>query len=281
MEKEIFEKKTESEISNELKEEKRPAWEILNEQKENILREIKENLDMLDTQILTPQLIYPNMEEYEVNNGVNNIMLSIEAIKNKYADNTWILEDTIKKSNEKGEELNFILKKGEKATKIGVEVKEVDKQDIVTGQWYKEKLDKPYTKNVNVYNLSQFKFAKNKYPQKTYVKNKQKDSIILTNDKIEELNKNTFEARLEKFFIEQKYNIKNKDEIREMNKKEVLKTIEESMDKSGKPHKEHYKLEYYSGKAMVKSKDTIKTSIIEKNMYKENKKEVKEKEIEK
>ena len=197
-------------------EDKKPAWEILNEQKEKLLEIIKEKPEILDTQLLKPEIIYPNMERYEMSNGMNNLMLSTVSADKKYADNTWVMAETVnnaKYTDKDGEEKQvFFLKKGEKATKIGVEVKEKNVQDPITGSWYKEKLDKPYIKNVNVYNLSQMSFAKDVYPQKTYIENKKKDYIILSPEKVKELNKNTFEAKLEKFFIEQKYTIKNKKE---------------------------------------------------------------------
>ena len=209
-------------------EDKRPAWEILNEQKEKLLEIIKEKPEILDTQLLKPEIIYPNMERYEMSNGMNNLMLSIVSADKKYADNTWVMTETVKNAkytDKDGEEKQvFFLKKGEKATKIGVEVKEKNVQDPITGSWYKEKLDKPYIKNVNVYNLSQMSFAKDVYPQKTYIENKKKDYIILSPEKVKELNKNTFEAKLEKFFIEQKYTIKNKKEI----KKWILKIKNEA-----------------------------------------------------
>jgi len=198
-------------------EDNKPAWEILNEQKEKLLEIIKEKPEILDTQLLKPEIIYPNMERYEVSNGMNNLMLSTVSADKKYADNTWVMAETVKNvkyTDKNGEEKQvFFLKKGEKATKIGVEVKEKNVQDPITGSWYKEKLDKPYVKNVNVYNLSQMSFAKDVYPQKTNVENKKKDYIILSPEKVKELNKNTFEAKLEKFFIEQKYTIKKKFHI--------------------------------------------------------------------
>ena len=152
-------------------EDKKPAWEILNEQKEKLLEIIKEKPEILDTQLLKPEIIYPNMEKYEMSNGMNNLMLSTVSADKKYADNTWVMAETVnnaKYTDKDGEEKQvFFLKKGEKATKIGVEVKEKNVQDPITGSWYKEKLDKPYIKNVNVYNLSQMSFAKDVYPQKT------------------------------------------------------------------------------------------------------------------
>ena len=49
-------------------EDKKPAWEILNEQKEKLLEIIKEKPEILDTQLLKPEIIYPNMEKYEMSN---------------------------------------------------------------------------------------------------------------------------------------------------------------------------------------------------------------------
>ena len=109
-------------------EDKKPAWEILNEQKEKLLEIIKEKPEILDTQLLKPEIIYPNMERYEMSNGMNNLMLSTVSADKKYADNTWVMAETVnnaKYTDKDGEEKQvFFLKKGEKATKIGVEVKE-------------------------------------------------------------------------------------------------------------------------------------------------------------
>lgn len=264
-------------------EDKRPAWEILNEQKEKLLEIIKEKPEILDTQLLKPEIIYPNMERYEMSNGMNNLMLSIVSADKKYADNTWVMTETVKNAkyiDKDGEEKQvFFLKKGEKATKIGVEVKEKNVQDPITGSWYKEKLDKPYIKNVNVYNLSQMSFAKDIYPQKTYIENKKKDYIILSPEKVKELNKNTFEEKLEKFFIEQKYTIKNKKEIKEIDKEELKSNIENTKNFEGKLHKDSFRVEYFPNKAMGAAKKTIEESKIEKNIEK-NKKKTKEKEKE-
>ncbi len=269
-------------IMNENKEyekDERKPYEILNEQKENLLNTIKEKPEILDTQLLEPELIYPNMERYKVSNATNNLMLSIVAADKRYADNTWVLSDTVnnaKYKDESGAEKQvFFLKKGEKAIKIGIEVKERDVQDPITGAYYKEKLEKPYIKNVNVYNVSQFKFAKDIYPKKTFIENKKKDSITLSPEKIESFNKNTFEARLEKFFIEQKYNIKNKEEIKEINKEEFVKAIEGTRTKEGNPHKDSYRMELFPGIAMANSKNTIKESTIEKNVNLEKNKDEK------
>ncbi len=264
-------------------EDKRPAWEILNEQKEKLLEIIKEKPEILDTQLLKPEIIYPNMERYEMSNGMNNLMLSIVSADKKYADNTWVMTETVKNAkyiDKDGEEKQvFFLKKGEKATKIGVEVKEKNVQNPITGSWYKEKLDKPYIKNVNVYNLSQMSFAKDIYPQKTYIENKKKDYIILSPEKVKELNKNTFEEKLEKFFIEQKYTIKNKKEIKEIDKEELKSNIENTKNFEGKLHKDSFRMEYFPNKAMGAAKKTIEESKIEKNIEK-NKKKTKEKEKE-
>jgi hypothetical protein len=264
-------------------EDNKPAWEILNEQKEKLLEIIKEKPEILDTQLLKPEIIYPNMERYEVSNGMNNLMLSTVSADKKYADNTWVMAETVKNvkyTDKNGEEKQvFFLKKGEKATKIGVEVKEKNVQDPITGSWYKEKLDKPYVKNVNVYNLSQMSFAKDVYPQKTNVENKKKDYIILSPEKVKELNKNTFEAKLEKFFIEQKYTIKNKKEIKEIDKEELKSNIENTKNFEGKLHKDSFRMEYFPNKAMGTVKKTIEESKIEKNIEK-NKKKTKEREME-
>ena len=258
-------------------EDKKPAWEILNEQKEKLLEIIKEKPEILDTQLLKPEIIYPNMERYEISNGMNNLMLSTVSADKKYADNTWIMAETVKNAkytDKDGEEKQvFFLKKGEKATKIGVEVKEKNVQDPITGSWYKEKLDKPYIKNVNVYNLSQMSFAKDVYPQKTYIENKKKDYIILSPEKVKELNKNTFEAKLEKFFIEQKYTIKNKKEINEIDKEELKSNIENTKNFEGKLHKDSFRMEYFPNKAMGTAKKTIEESKIEKNKKKTKEKE--------
>lgn len=262
-------------------EDKRPSWEILNEQKENLLNIIKEKPEILDTQLLKPEIIYPNMEKYDVN-GMNNLMLSIVAADKRYADNTWVMADTIKKAkyiDKDGQEKQvFFLKKGEKATKIGIEVREKNVQDPITGSWYKEKLDKPYMQNISVFNLSQMSFAKDIYPQKTYAENKKKDYIILSSEKLEELNKNTFETKLEKFFIEQKYNIKNKEDIKEINKEELKNNIENTKSFEGKLHKDSFRMEYFPNKAMGNARKTIEESVIEKNigetkLKKEEKKE--------
>ena len=264
-------------------EDNKPAWEILNEQKERLLEIIKEKPEILDTQLLKPEIIYPNMGRYEVSNGMNNLMLSTVSADKKYADNTWVMAETMKNAkytDKDGEEKQvFFLKKGEKATKIGVEVKEKNVQDPITGSWYKEKLDKPYIKNVNVYNLSQMSFAKDVYPQKTYVENKKKDYIVLSSEKVKELNKNTFEAKLEKFFIEQKYTIKNKKEIKEIDKEELKSNIENTKNFEGKLHKDSFRMEYFPNKAMGTAKKTIEESKIEKSIEK-NKKKTKEKEKE-
>ena len=264
-------------------EDNKPAWEILNEQKEKLLEIIKEKTEILDTQLLKPEIIYPNMERYEVSNGMNNLMLSTVSADKKYADNTWVMAETVKNAkytDKDGEEKQvFFLKKGEKATKIGVEVKEKNVQDPITGSWYKEKLDKPYIKNVNVYNLSQMSFAKDVYPQKTYVENKKKDYIVLSPEKVKELNKNTFEAKLEKFFIEQKYTIKNKKEIKEIDKEELKTNIENTKNFEGKLHKDSFRMEYFPNKAMGTAKKTIEESKIEKSIEK-NKKKTKEREME-
>ena len=210
-------------------------------------------------------------------------MLSTVSADKKYADNTWVMAETVKNAkytDKDGEEKQvFFLKKGEKATKIGVEVKEKNVQDPITGSWYKEKLDKPYIKNVNVYNLSQMSFAKDIYPQKTYIENKKKDYIILSPEKVKELNKNTFEAKLEKFFIEQKYTIKNKKEIKEIDKEELKSNIENTKNFEEKLHKDSFRMEYFPNKAMGTAKKTIEESKIEKNIEK-NKKKTKEKEME-
>lgn len=173
-------------------EDKRPAWEILNEQKEKLLEIIKEKPEILDTQLLKPEIIYPNMERYEMSNGMNNLMLSIVSADKKYADNTWVMTETVKNAK---------------------------------------------------------------------------------------LNKNTFEAKLEKFFIEQKYTIKNKKEIKEIDKEELKSNIENTKNFEGKLHKDSFRMEYFPNKAMGTAKKTIEESKIEKNIEK-NKKKTKEKEKE-
>ena len=252
------------------------AWEILNEQKEAVLNIIKENPKILDNQILKPEIIYPNLSKYEVKNSTNNLILSTVAMDKRYADNTWIMADTVSnaKYEENGEKKPvFYLKKGEKATKIGIKVMELSKQDPVTGMYYKEKLDKPYTKNVNVFNISQFKFAKNIYPKKTYIENKKKDFIELDKEKIDKLSRNTFEAKLEKFFIEQQYNIKNKEEITPINPEELRNNIENSKTHDGKLHENHFRIEYFPEKAKDEMEKDLKGIEIEKNTFvKENKK---------
>lgn len=279
----MTDKEIKKEFEIEEKEEKKPSWEILNEQKEALLNVIKENPEILDTQILKPSLVYPDLQKYEVN-GMNNLMLSTVAIENRYADNTWIMADTVKNTkytDKDGQEKQaFYLKKGEKATKVGIEVKEKNVQDPITGSWYKEKLDKPYVKNVNVYNLSQFSFAKDMYPQKTYAENKKKDYITLSPEKVEELNKNTFEAKIEKFFIEQNYNIKNREEIKPIDREELKNNIENTKTHDGKLHTDSYRMEYFPGKAMGAAKKTIGESKIEKaEINKEQKKEGKSEKV--
>ena len=261
--------------------EKKKPWEVLKEQKENIFNKLKENPEILDIKMLSPEVIYPNMERYEVN-GMNNLMLSTVAAEKKYADNTWVMSETIenaKYTTPEGEKKQtFFIKKGEKPTKIGIEVKERNVQDPFTGSWYKEKLDKPYIKNVNVYNLSQFSFAKDIYPKKTYMENKKKDSITLSPEKVEELKRNTFESKLEKFFIEQKFNIKNGNKIEPINKEELKKDMENTRTHEGKLHEDAYRMEFFPEKSMFAAKKTIENSKIEKNIGKKEKEKKGEKE---
>lgn len=265
----------EQEEVKEVKKEKILPWEKYNEQKEKVFEGLLQNIEKLDFQTLSPQVIYPNGEQYEVKNVINNVILSTTQIDHKYSDNTWVLKETVDKARYEDkdgvEKSKFFLKKGEKATYIGVEVKERSVLNEITGKYEKEKLDKPYTKSIAVYNLSQFSFAKDLFPKKTYIENRKKDFITLDKEKEEVLNQNNLESKIEKFLIAQKYNIKN--EINPINKEELVNSIKELKTFDGAEYKkESYKLDVCSIKAAENKNKTIENSIIEKNTPKEKNK---------
>lgn len=253
-------------MDNNIEKEEKKSYEILNEQKESILNTIKENPELLNKQLLIPELIYPNLKRYEVENGLNNIILSITAAEKGYADNTWIIQDTIKNSkyiDEKGEEKqSFFLKKDEKATKIEKMVTSVKEQDPETGHYYDKKLDKPYKEYINVYNLSQFSFAKDTYPKNTSYENEKKESIKLKKEMMEKLSENKIEAKIEKFFIEQKYNIKDIEKIKPIEKESFVADIESRIGKEGKEWTDSYKIERFSGIAKSDMKKDLENLII-------------------
>lgn len=234
---------------------KKRSWEYLNEVKEYIYKLIVEKPEYLDEKIDVPRLIYPNLVKYEVNDPVNNIILSLKTLEKNYPCNLWVTFETMKKSkftdNDGNKKPTFILRKGEKATKIGIRKFEKSVRDDVTGQYYKVQLDTPYTENVNVYNISQFKFAKGIYPTSRENINKNKLDLVISNELIEKLSEQKLENKIEKFFINQKYNIQSYEFISKIERKPFLKDLKNKKSKKGVHYSNVFKLEYCSVKAKI------------------------------
>lgn len=234
---------------------KKKSWEYLNEVKEYIYNLIIESPEYLDEEVAVPKLIYPNLVRYEVSDPVNNFILSMKTIEKKYPNNLWVTAETMKKCYFTDYEGNrkpvFILKKGSKAIKIGIRKFEKSVRDDVTGKYYKLKLDNPYTENVNVYNISQFKFAKNIYPKSREEENKNKEELILNDDLICKLSEQKLENKIEKFFIKQRYKIQNENFISNINKKELLEELKNKKSKKGTPYSNVFIIEYCSVKAKI------------------------------
>ena len=247
------------------------AMDFLKQELKNLWDDCKKDMQsLLMVQTTVPKVVYKPLENeknvrvFEKNNAYENLLLTKAQLDNKYENNIWVSDVTIKGTTYKDKEgkdaPSFIIKKGEHP-KVKLEQSYKKTYQDKEGNIKEGKV----TKYINMYNIDQF--SHKPFLANEVYKDAHKDAE-LPEVTVEKIKENTLEAALTQFFLAQKLNFAPvmMDEFKVKEDMEKDKVVN---GKDGKEYtfKQENKLNWDSMKAKDQAEKCI--YILEKDLNKD------------
>ena len=257
------------------------AMDFLKQELKNLWDDCKKDMQsLLMVQTTVPKVVYKPLENeknvrvFEKNNAYENLLLTKAQLDNKYENNIWVSDVTIKGTTYKDKEgkdaPSFIIKKGEHP-KVKLEQSYKKTYQDKEGNVKEGKV----TKYINMYNIDQFShkpFLANEVYKDTH-----KDAE-LPEVTVEKMKENTLEAALTQFFLAQKLNFAPVM----MDEFQVKEDMEKDKVVNGKDGKEYtFKQENKLNWDSMKAKDQAEKCIyiLEKDLNKDLDKETSKEQV--
>ena len=257
------------------------AMDFLKQELKNLWDDCKKDMQsLLMVQTTVPKVVYKPLENeknvrvFEKNNAYENLLLTKAQLDNKYENNIWVSDVTIKGTTYKDKEgkdaPSFIIKKGEHP-KVKLEQSYKKTYQDKEGNIKEGKV----TKYINMYNIDQF--SHKPFLANEVYKDAHKDAE-LPEVTVEKIKENTLEAALTQFFLAQKLNFAPvmMDEFKVKEDMEKDKVVN---GKDGKEYtfKQENKLNWDSMKAKDQADKCI--YILEKDLNKDLDKETSKEQV--
>lgn len=257
------------------------AMDFLKQELKNLWDDCKKDMQsLLMVQTTVPKVVYKPLENeknvrvFEKNNAYENLLLTKAQLDNKYENNIWVSDVTIKGTTYKDKEgkdaPSFIIKKGEHP-KVKLEQSYKKTYQDKEGNVKEGKV----TKYINMYNIDQF--SHKPFLANEVYKDAHKDAE-LPEVTVEKIKENTLEAALTQFFLAQKLNFAPvmMDEFKVKEDMEKDKVVN---GKDGKEYtfKQENKLNWDSMKAKDQADKCI--YILEKDLNKDLDKETSKEQV--
>ena len=257
------------------------AMDFLKQELKNLWDDCKKDMQsLLMVQTTVPKVVYKPLENeknvrvFEKNNAYENLLLTKAQLDNKYENNIWVSDVTIKGTTYKDKEgkdaPSFIIKKGEHP-KVKLEQSYKKTYQDKEGNVKEGKV----TKYINMYNIDQF--SHKPFLANEVYKDAHKDAE-LPDVTVSKLKENTLEAALTQFFLAQKLNFAPvmMDEFQVKEDMEKDKVVN---GKDGKEYtfKQENKLNWDSMKAKNQAEKCI--YILEKDLNKDLDKETSKEQV--
>ena len=257
------------------------AMDFLKQELKNLWDDCKKDMQsLLMVQTTVPKVVYKPLENeknvrvFEKNNAYENLLLTKAQLDNKYENNIWVSDVTIKgttyKDKEGKEAPSFIIKKGEHP-KVKLEQSYKKTYQDKEGNIKEGKV----TKYINMYNIDQF--SHKPFLANEVYKDAHKDAE-LPEVTVEKIKENTLEAALTQFFLAQKLNFAPVM----MDEFQVKEDMEKDKVVNGKDGKEYtFKQENKLNWDSMKAKDQAEKCIyiLEKDLNKDLDKETSKEQV--
>lgn len=251
------------------------AMDFLKYELKNLWDDCKKDMQsLLMVQTTVPKVVYKplanekNVRVFEKTNAYENLLLTKAQLDNKYENNIWVSDVTIKGTTYKDKEgkdaPSFIIKKGEHP-KVKLEQSYKKTYQDKEGNVKEGKV----TKYINMYNIDQF--SHKPFLANEVYKDAHKDAE-LPDVTVSKLKENTLEAALTQFFLAQKLNFAPVM----MDEFQVKEDMEKDKVVNGKDGKEYtFKQENKLNWDSMKAKDQAEKCIyiLEKDLNKDLDKE--------
>ena len=257
------------------------AMDFLKQELKNLWDDCKKDMQsLLMVQTTVPKVVYKPLENeknvrvFEKNNAYENLLLTKAQLDNKYENNIWVSDVTIKGTTYKDKEgkdaPSFIIKKGEHP-KVKLEQSYKKTYQDKEGNIKEGKV----TKYINMYNIDQF--SHKPFLANEVYKDAHKDAE-LPEVTVEKIKENTLEAALTQFFLAQKLNFAPVM----MDEFQVKEDMEKNKVVNGKDGKEYtFKQENKLNWDSMKAKDQADKCIyiLEKDLNKDLDKETSKEQV--
>lgn len=257
------------------------AMDFLKQELKNLWDDCKKDMQsLLMVQTTVPKVVYKPLENeknvrvFEKNNAYENLLLTKAQLDNKYENNIWVSDVTIKGTTYKDKEgkdaPSFIIKKGEHP-KVKLEQSYKKTYQDKEGNIKEGKV----TKYINMYNIDQF--SHKPFLANEVYKDAHKDAE-LPEVTVEKIKENTLEAALTQFFLAQKLNFAPVM----MDEFQVKEDMEKDKVVNGKDGKEYtFKQENKLNWDSMKAKDQAEKCIyiLEKDLNKDLDKETSKEQV--
>lgn len=257
------------------------AMDFLKQELKNLWDDCKKDMQsLLMVQTTVPKVVYKPLENeknvrvFEKNNAYENLLLTKAQLDNKYENNIWVSDVTIKGTTYKDKEgkdaPSFIIKKGEHP-KVKLEQSYKKTYQDKEGNIKEGKV----TKYINMYNIDQF--SHKPFLANEVYKDAHKDAE-LPEVTVEKMKENTLEAALTQFFLAQKLNFAPVM----MDEFQVKEDMEKDKVVNGKDGKEYtFKQENKLNWDSMKAKDQAEKCIyiLEKDLNKDLDKETSKEQV--
>ena len=257
------------------------AMDFLKQELKNLWDDCKKDMQsLLMVQTTVPKVVYKPLENeknvrvFEKNNAYENLLLTKAQLDNKYENNIWVSDVTIKGTTYKDKEgkdaPSFIIKKGEHP-KVKLEQSYKKTYQDKEGNVKEGKV----TKYINMYNIDQF--SHKPFLANEVYKDAHKDAE-LPEVTVEKIKENTLEAALTQFFLAQKLNFAPVM----MDEFQVKEDMEKDKVVNGKDGKEYtFKQENKLNWDSMKAKDQADKCIyiLEKDLNKDLDKETSKEQV--
>ena len=257
------------------------AMDFLKQELKNLWDDCKKDMQsLLMVQTTVPKVVYKPLENeknvrvFEKNNAYENLLLTKAQLDNKYENNIWVSDVTIKGTTYKDKEgkdaPSFIIKKGEHP-KVKLEQSYKKTYQDKEGNVKEGKV----TKYINMYNIDQF--SHKPFLANEVYKDAHKDAE-LPEVTVEKIKENTLEAALTQFFLAQKLNFAPVM----MDEFQVKEDMEKDKVVNGKDGKEYtFKQENKLNWDSMKAKDQAEKCIyiLEKDLNKDLDKETSKEQV--
>ena len=257
------------------------AMDFLKYELKNLWDDCKKDMQsLLMVQTTVPKVVYKplanekNVRVFEKTNAYENLLLTKAQLDNKYENNIWVSDVTIKGTTYKDKEgkdaPSFIIKKGEHP-KVKLEQSYKKTYQDKEGNVKEGKV----TKYINMYNIDQF--SHKPFLANEVYKDAHKDAE-LPDVTVSKLKENTLEAALTQFFLAQKLNFAPVM----MDEFQVKEDMEKDKVVNGKDGKEYtFKQENKLNWDSMKAKDQAEKCIyiLEKDLNKDLDKETSKEQV--